>query len=208
MKEGLLLAFSAAVVYGFLGIAFEVAGKRRYNVWDVIFVKQFTGLCIGLAYAVFLHLPLLDWRLFRLGFIGAVAYVAGLAAYLTASREKSIAVNWTILNLSVVVPILLSVVWLGDAFTLLKITGVVCTVLSILLIGGGSGPSGRQQKGSSRWLTCIVIAFLLNGVLVILFRFVPEQMGTLFTAYFYGISFLLVRPTSYWRTALGGLQRA
>ena len=144
MKEGLLLAFSAAVVHGFLGIAFEVAGKRRYNVWDVIFVKQFTGLCIGLAYAVFLHLPLLDWRLFGLGFIGAVAYVAGLAAYLTASREKSIAVNWTILDLSVVVPILLSVVWLGDAFALLKITGVACTVLSILLIGGGSGPSGRR----------------------------------------------------------------
>ena len=68
MAEGLLLAFSAAVVYGFLGISFEMAGKRRYNVWDVILVKQFTGLCIGLAYAVFLRLPLLDWRLFRLGF--------------------------------------------------------------------------------------------------------------------------------------------
>ena len=49
MVEGMLLALAAAVVYGFLGICFEVAGKRHYNIWIVILVKQTAGLLLGLA---------------------------------------------------------------------------------------------------------------------------------------------------------------
>lgn len=194
MIEGILLALSASVIYGFLGISFEVAGKRKYKVWDVILVKQFTGCVIGLCCAVALGSALADWRLVGLGAIGAIAYVITLAAYLMASREKTIAVNWTIVNLSVVVPISLSVFWFGDSFTWSKLIGVVLTVLSILLIGGIFSRVPSQPGASSRWVLYITLAFLLNGVLVILFRFVPEQESPLFTAYFYGISFLLVLP--------------
>src|ERR1035438_4858267 len=35
MIEGLALAVSAAVIYGFFGICLEVAGKRHYKIWDV-----------------------------------------------------------------------------------------------------------------------------------------------------------------------------
>ena len=127
--------------------------------------------------------------------IGAAAYVVTLGAYLVASREKNIATNWTIVNLSVVLPILLSVVWFGDSFTVMKLLGAVLTVFSIVLIGGATkGATAATGRASTRWVICITIAFLLNGVLVILFRFVPDNQGTLFTAYFYGISFLLVLP--------------
>jgi drug/metabolite transporter (DMT)-like permease len=194
MIEGILLALSAALIYGFLGVVFELAGKRQYKVWDFILVKQFVGLCIGSACAALLRLPFLDWQLLGLGVIGAVAYVITLAAYLIASREKNIAANWTIVNLSVVVPILLSIVWFGDRFSLTKSIGIILTVLSIVLIGRASSHTPTPRKTSKRWFMCIALAFLLNGVLVILFRFVPEREGALFTAYFYGISFLFVAP--------------
>jgi drug/metabolite transporter (DMT)-like permease len=198
MIVGILLAFSAAVVYGFLGVSFEIAGKRQYKVWDVILVKQFAGFCIGFACTALLRIPFLEWRLLKLGLIGAIAYVVTLAAYLVASREKTLATNWTIVNLSVVVPILLSVVWFGDAFTPMKALGAVFTIVSIVLIGTASKQASNQKKTSSRWLACITLAFLLNGVLVILFRFVPPGEGTVFTMYFYGISFLLVAPYKLW----------
>ena len=191
MLEGILLAISAAVIYGFLGVVFEIAGKRQYKVWDVILVKQFAGLCIGAACTLLLGLPFFDWRLLGLGLIGAIAYVVTLAAYLVASREKGIATNWTIINLSVVVPILLSIVSFGDRFTRQKGLGVVFTIVSIVLIGGASTRSSGGKKTSSRWYACITLAFLLNGILVSLFRLVPEREGPLFTAYFYGISFFL-----------------
>lgn len=194
MTWGILLALSAALIYGFLGICFEVAGKRGYNVWDVILIKQFTGFAIGLGCTTLLGWNVLDWKLVGLGAIGAVAYITTLAAYLVASRDKNIAINWTIVNLSVVVPIVLSVIWFGDAFTVSKFLGVVLTILSIVLISGAFSRRSANVSASSSWVFYISLAFLLNGVLVIIFRFVPQQEGALFTVYFYGISFLLVLP--------------
>jgi drug/metabolite transporter (DMT)-like permease len=195
MTQGILLALLAATIYGFLGISFEVAAKRHYPVWDVIVYKQLTGFVIGLVCAIGMGLPLFEPRLMGLGLLGAVAYVITLAAYLTASRERDIAANWTIVNLSVVVPILISIFWFKDAFTVMKALGIVFTLASIVLIGGGNPKkAGVHSLGDSRWFRFILIAFLLNGVLVILFRFVPEGLAALFTVYFYGISFLLVLP--------------
>jgi drug/metabolite transporter (DMT)-like permease len=185
MVEGILLALLAALVYGFLGISFEVAGKRRYNVWDVILYKQAFGLLIGLGVWALGDVAFYDSRLVSLGLIGALSYIAGLAAYLTASRERDIAVNWTIVNLSVVIPILVSVVWFHDVFTFVKGVGVVFTLLSVIAIGGGFQ---GVQAGASRWLRAIAIAFFFNSWLVILFRFVPPGSEALFTVYFHGLS--------------------
>jgi drug/metabolite transporter (DMT)-like permease len=194
MVQGILLALAAATIYGFLGITFEVAAKRHYPVWDVILYKQLTGFLIGLGFTATLGLPLYSPYLIGLGLIGALAYVITLAAYLTASRERDIAANWTIVNLSVALPILVSVFWFKDTFTMLKAIGVLLTLTSIALIGGGASARSAVTGRQSRWLKFISIAFLLNGVLVILFRFVPEGHSALFTVYFYGISFLIVLP--------------
>ena len=185
MVEGMLLALAAAVVYGFLGICFEVAGKRHYNIWSVILVKQTAGLLLGLAVWAFGSAPLASLRLGWLGFIGAFSYIATLAAYLKASRQRDIAANWTIVNLSVLIPILVSVFWFQDAFTARKAIGIACTLASIVAIGGGFEGS---SAGGAGWLRAIAIAFFFNSWLVVLFRFVPAGSEVLFTVYFHGLS--------------------
>lgn len=185
MLQGILLALMAALVYGFLGISFEVAGKRRYNVWDVILYKQTFGLIIGLVVWALGDVAFYNSRLVWLGLIGALSYIVGLAAYLTASRERDIAANWTIVNLSVVLPILVSVVWFHDVFTFVKGVGVFLTLLSVIAIGGSFQ---GVQAGASRWLRAIAIAFFFNAWLSILFRFVPPGSEALFTVYFHGLS--------------------
>lgn len=186
MVEGILLSLLAALVYGFLGISFEVAGKRRYNVWDVILWKQAAGFLIGMGVWAFGAVPFYSPYLVGLGLIGAFSYIAGLAAYLVASRERDIAANWTIVNLSVVIPILVSVVWFRDVFTPAKAVGVLFTLLSIVAIGGGF--QGAGGAGGSRWAKSIAIAFFFNSWLVVLFRFVPAGSEALFTVYFHGLS--------------------
>lgn len=71
--------------------SFEIAGRREYEIWDVILVKQFTGFCIGLLCTALLRSSFFDSRLLKLGLIGAVAYIVTMAAYLVASSEKNIA---------------------------------------------------------------------------------------------------------------------
>ena len=191
MLHGILLALSAALVYGFLGLSYDVAAKRQYQTWDVILYMQFTGLIIGIAVRAFLGLPVYSLRLVVMGLIGAGTFVAGVACYLQASRERDVAANWTIVNLSVVLPILVSVWWFKDSFTLAKGLGVVLTLASIVLMGGGA-PKKTPVGQASRWFLYISLAFFLNAWLVVLLRFVPPGQGPLFTAYLYGWGFLIV----------------
>src|SRR5579862_3762626 len=109
MTIGLLLAFLAATVYGFLGISFELAAKRDYPNWDFMLYKQCCGTILGLIAVLALRIPFRQPRILSLALIAAVLYLATLWAYLTASRERDIAANWTIVNLSVAVPVLLSI---------------------------------------------------------------------------------------------------
>lgn len=187
MTSGVILALLAALVFGFLGISFEVAGKRKYSVWDVILLKQFAGFFIGLAVLVFTGGLVLSPRLALLGLIAAGSYIVCLAAYLVASRERDIAANWTVMNLSVVVPVLVSVFWFHDVLTPFKTAGVALTLLSIVAIGGGFQGVGGQT-GVSRWALAIALAFFFNAWMPVLFRFVPAGSEVLFTVYFHGLS--------------------
>ena len=191
MTHGILLALAAALVYGFLGVSYDIAAKRHYQIWDVILYMQFTGLLIGLVVTMVLGLPLYNLRLLGMGLFGAVTFVGGVVCYLLASRQRDIAANWTIVNLSVVLPILVSVWWFKDAFSLAKGLGVLFTLASIVLIGGGFQRTTAAGP-ASRWFVYISLAFFLNAWLVVLLRFVPAGQGPIFTAYLYGIGFLLV----------------
>jgi drug/metabolite transporter (DMT)-like permease len=186
MTEGLLFAVAAACVYGLLGVTFEIAAKRGYPVWEVMFWKQLTGFAIG-ASLIAVQGGKMGWDpiLFRLGLAGAITYVLTLAAYLAASKERDIAANWTVLNLSVVLPILASVVWFGDAFDERKAIGIAATLASIVVIGGFVTPEGGS---AGRWRWLIAFAFFFNAWLPILIRFVPPGREVLFTVYFYGLS--------------------
>jgi drug/metabolite transporter (DMT)-like permease len=191
LLEGLVLAVCAAIIYGFLGIVFEVAGKRRYKIWDVMLYKQITGACIGAVACVMIHSRIYHPYLLGLGSIGAAGYVVTLAVYLTASREQNIAANWTIINLSVIVPVLVSIFWFHDHVTTGKVAGVIVTLASILLIGQGvRGLQSNVMK--SKWFACIVTAFLFNSWLLILFRFVPAGQEAAFTVYFYILSIPMI----------------
>jgi drug/metabolite transporter (DMT)-like permease len=191
MAQGILLALLAATVYGLLGVAYEAAGKRRYQIWDVVLYMQFTGFVIGLVISLSSRSLIFDSRLLVLGLLGAATFVGSLGSYLMACREKDIGANWTIVNLSVILPILFSILWFHDTFTVSKALAIVFTVLSIVVIGGGF--QGTAAKESSfGWMKYIALAFFFNAWLPILLRFVPEGFSALFTTYLYGIGFLLV----------------
>jgi drug/metabolite transporter (DMT)-like permease len=215
MTKGIMLALLAATLYGFLGVAFELAAKREYPNWDFMMYKQLCGTILGLAMALALRGPFTEPRILVLALVGAVFYLATLWAYLTASRERDIAANWTILNLSVAVPVCLSVFQFHDKFSFSKAAGFGFTVLAIVLI---SGVGAKKVDFTRRWVRWIAVAFLLNGWFVILLRFVPEKLSALFTFYFYGLSALMTllykvivgetfsrQKGIYWVAALGAV---
>ena len=156
MTKGIVLALLAATLYGVLGVAFELAAKREYPKWDFMMYKQLCGTLLGLAMVLVLRVPLIEPHILVLALVGAVAYLATLWAYLTASRERDIAANWTILNLSVVVPVCLSIFYFHDAFSYSKGVGFGFTVLAILPVSYTHldvykrQPLSRKLEGNSK----------------------------------------------------------
>lgn len=185
------IALLAACIYGFLGICFQIAGERRMNILNFLFYKQLLGFIFGIVLSLYLGLTLFQPRMFFLGAVAAASYLITSVAYLKATREREIAASWTVLNLSVALPITSSVLWFGDPFTSVKAVGVILTLLSILFIGGGL-TAASWKNVNTVWLKWILVAFLFNGWMAVLFRFVPGREGPLFTTYFYGLSFVLI----------------
>ncbi|MDB6167913.1 MAG: Integral rane protein [Verrucomicrobia bacterium] len=192
MITGVLLALLASLVYGFLGVTFEAAAKRNYAPWDFIFWKQLCGTILIFVIVAVRGDPLYRPDVLALGAIGALSYVLTCVCYLIASRERDISANWTILNMSVLVPLSVSILWFGDKFTGTKAIGALLTLGAIVLIGGKPKVSG--MTGASKWASFIFGAFLLNGVLSALFRWVPDGCSFLFVAYFYAVSCLMALP--------------
>ena len=112
-----------------------------------------------------------------------------------ATRDRTIGASWTVLNLSVVLPIAVSVVWFGEPLTAWKALGVMLTLGSVALVSGAF--QRRNWQGINlRWAKWISLAFFLNGWLATLMRFVRPNEGYAFTFAFYAISFLLVSALS------------
>lgn len=192
MAEGILLSLLAATAYGLLGVSYELAAKRGYKIWDVVSYMQLTGLVIGAVISAMLGLPFFNPRLLAIGSLGAATFVGSIGCYLKASQERDIGANWTIVNLSVILPILFSILWFHDTFTAAKAAAVVFTILSILIIGGGfKGAAGGKYP--LRWAKYIALAFFLNAWLPTLLRFIPEHYSALFTTYLYAIGLVLVQ---------------
>jgi drug/metabolite transporter (DMT)-like permease len=189
MVIGISLALLASLAYGLLGVTFEAASKRHYAPWDFIFWKQLCGSILIFAVVLAMGKNLWQVNILVLALIGACSYVLTCACYLVASRERDIAANWTILNLSVLVPLAASVFWFGDKFTWIKGAGVAVTLAAIVMIGGETSLS--VIAATSKWKVFILAAFLMNGVLTTLFRWVPSDLSFLFVAYFYALSCLI-----------------
>lgn len=191
MLMGLLLAGIATLASGFLGVVYEMTGKRRYNIFEFMIYIQGFGLVFGLGLTLALRLPLLDQRIFYLACIGSITYLITLTAYLKAARERDIGANWSILHLSIAVPVIFSLVYFHDRFTTLKGIGLALVAISVVVIGG-RGKKSLHEKLSLSWALFIFIAFMMNGWASVIFRFVPKRSAPLFTLYFYGITFVVV----------------
>src|SRR3984957_4569507 len=191
MFKGLLLASVATVASGFLGVVYEMTGKKRYNIFEFMVYIQGFGLLFGLALNLALRLPLLDKRIFLLACMGSVTYIIPLVTYLKAARERDIGANWSILHLSVALPVIFSIFYFHDRFTTLKGIGLALVAVSVVVIGGVS-KKRVAEKLSLGWALYISIAFLMNGWAAVIFRFVPKKSAPLFTVYFYALTFLAV----------------
>ena len=168
------LILAAAVVIGTLSVVvYKSAMAANARRLPMLSVERMTGVTFFCLYSLVAS----DGYTYGLQ-VAVLALVAGLTVavsrllLLTAMRLGPAGLCWTILNLSISLPVLFSIVW-GERPTAWQISGLLLVPVCIALMGRSKG-SEQAQPIMRGWLLCILMSFLLDGILGTTFKLVKE----------------------------------
>lgn len=222
---GYLLLFSALLGYSLLGIFHKVADRPQCRPNVIAAMLLFWGGVLTTTHVLVsnpggLNVP------YRVAFIGAAGGVfAGLAllTFQSALRFGKISTSWLILQLSVSVPILVSLVVYRERLNLGKVAGVGLVLGAIILLWWDKRTEREKPAGAAddathatplakvKWLPLMILAFLANGLAassqkVLSETFPGQDFSWQFTVSLYWTGFLFTGAVSLLRNGLPNRQ--
>lgn len=205
----LVLVILSGVVLAFLAVAYKrsAASNCRPMAFTAIFLLTATVLA---GWRVcFEPTAWGDWRLWALGTAMGANLFINLGLVVVVNRLGPASVSWTILNLSILVPIFLASLLLHDPFLRIDVLLVALFILMLLAIRRGIAQGHDPILGSPlRFWLLLLVVFLLNG----LFQFGAKLKDTFFqegsaaglATLFYGSGMVLALATHALQT--GGVR--
>jgi len=199
-----MMMICAGFAMAFLGLAYKLAGawEARPMAFSSIFL--FTAAVLNGWRAVYEPTDWRDPRLWLLGSTMGFGLYVCLALVVLVNQRGPASLSWTLLNLSVLVPILLAPILLGDVFLRSDLLVVCLFVCMILSIRRGLAMGTDPVCGSLSGYACLLAAmFMVNG----LFQFGSKLKDTLFqdrnaaglAALFYGSGLIFAFGTHFRR---------
>jgi len=177
-----LLATGKVTVQGFF------AKKSVKTLSDGVFFNGMVFLCAALIFLPSAFSA--SWQTILFGGIFGTLTVVFQATYIKAMSAGKASMAVMIVNLSMVIPILVSVLFYGEPFPVTHIIGVCLTIAAVVI---STRTRGGEQKGNT-WLWLSLIASFLSGMLSVtqkVYTKVTEAQSLAFTAWTYIIAFLL-----------------
>ena len=168
------LILAAGVVIGTLAVVvYKAALAANARRLPMLAVERLTIVILFCLYALvssdgYTHGP----EIVILALVGGLSIAVSRLLLLTAMRLGPAGLSWTILNLSICLPVLFSIVW-GERPTAWQTWGLLLVPACIVLMGRSNAP-GQAQSTTRGWLLCILISFLLEGILGTTFKLVKE----------------------------------
>jgi drug/metabolite transporter (DMT)-like permease len=195
MTFGYLLLVGALMAFAVLGIFHKVADHPECRpgmialalfFWGAIF----TGLDTCLREPGGLHFPP---KVLAIGGAAGLFATLALFAFQTGLKFGKISTSWLVLNLSMSLPILVSIVFFGEKLNWIKMAGVAMVLLAILMLWfdkktdmtlhGGNNPAVRGHH--TKWLFLMILAFVFNGLAGLTQKVLVEAGQKDFTWQFY-----------------------
>ncbi len=196
----LLMVVLAGVALAGLGLAYKMAGSGRCRTMAFSAVFLFFATLLAGGRACFEPTTWSDWRLWALGTGMGLLLYGVLALVVRVNRLGPASISWTLINLSILVPILLAPLLLDESFRLLDGAIVVLFVLMLLAMRRGLSLGHDPIQGSPQvfWLLLLLV-FLMNGG----FQFGSKLKDTFFqqrnaaglATIFYGTGMVLALAT-------------
>jgi len=167
MSIVILYAITAGALFALMGLGYKIAEQRKCRPVIFSFVFSLTGGIISLITSFYEVTHWDDPRLWAQGIVMGVLLVIALLLILAANRIGPASVSWTILNLSLLVPILISPLFFHDQVLPVDPFIVLFFVIMLLLFARGMRvPDSGLLRTNRRFLLLMIIVFLSNGLFI------------------------------------------
>lgn len=135
------LAFSMALIaaagYGLTAVIYKVASQSVDPLTQSLAVSTFTTLTLLALWGfgrIYGYTTVLDGRGLALAAAGGVIAGISLASYIASIAQGDAGVSSTLRNLSFLVTIALSIIFLSEKLTAAKAAGIMTAAVSLLLL--------------------------------------------------------------------------
>jgi drug/metabolite transporter (DMT)-like permease len=175
MPVGYIFLLGSLIGFGLLGIFHKVGDHPNCRPRVLAFVLLFWGAILTTVYTSLFIPNSLKFppKVLMIGAAGGLFSSLALFVFQTGLRFGKISTSWLVLNLSMSVPILISLVFFNEKLNWIKIIGVLLVLSAIVMLwrdkkfdldksaaDTGGFTSGRHFT----WLLLMVLAFVFNGL--------------------------------------------
>ena len=163
----LLLPFFSGIVFAFLGLTYKRAAARQCDQAGFAVVFLLTATTVTGVGTLFDTTPWDDGSLWILGVgMGACFYLA-LVLMLAANRRGPTSLSWMAISLSLIIPLTLSALWLGESFGVVGFLILAVFGLIVYVLRRGAKAEETALKANERaspvfWILLAAL-FLANG---------------------------------------------
>jgi drug/metabolite transporter (DMT)-like permease len=175
MSIGYIMLLGALLGFAMLGIFHKVADHpscrpRAIALTLFFWAGIFTGFYTLIHDPNGLHIPP---KVLFIGSAGGLLSAIAIFTFQTGLKFGKISTSWLVLNLSMSVPVLISIFFFEEKLNWIKITGIALVLIAILMMWrdkkidlekAGIDSAGHASGQHTKWLSLMIFAFLCNGL--------------------------------------------
>lgn len=174
----ILLAVVAGVAFALLGLSYKVGDRHGCRPLAFIAIMLCSGMAIAFVGTCREPAHWGDPRLWLLGVANGVMSFCALSCLLRANVLGPASITWTITNLALLVPILVSAVLFGEPLSLVDQGLIVLFILMLLAFVRGTTQTGETDaRRVVPYLLTLGALFLTNGVGLLMNKMKAEVVG-------------------------------
>lgn len=170
----LLICLLSGLLIGILGITYKLSSRNKFDPDG--FRSALTWLAAALAVAAGFAAgePAPDGMVVLLSALCGACVFLALISVMRAMEIGAVSFSWVLINLSIVIPILVSAVLWSEPVGPPQWAGFGFFALSLVLFGRDLA-GGEEKRISLEWMIAAVIMFVANGTTLVLLKMVDRH---------------------------------
>lgn len=192
----LLISLGAAFCFAIIGVLYKLVGLKPWSDDGFRLIMMALGTLSALGvWLVGAERP--NSTVISLSLLAGVFGLISLFSVMRSMALGSAAATWVVINLSIILPILLTPLVWRERVSLRQWTGIAAFVISVCLFARDRGEAG-QRPVSLRWAVPATLMFFMNGLTLVVFKILDRAVAAQHTfstlTLYYGTTTLLLFP--------------